>query len=128
MPIHLRISHHDRMVVCVAHGTIGLDDIQKALKEYWEADALAYRKIIDVASANSDATFDRLVELLSAARNVPNAAERGPVAFVVDAGRGETVRDLARLTEQGERPIGVFTNLHDARKWLDEVSRVQLKG
>jgi hypothetical protein len=37
------------------------------------------------------------------------------------------VRELATLTEDGERPMRVFTSLHEARKWLDEVSKVELK-
>ena len=58
---------------------------------------------------------------------LPRAAQRGPVAFVVDGKRGDTVRELAALTEEGERPVGVFTNLHEARKWLDEIFKVELK-
>ena len=32
------------------------------------------------------------------------------------------VRELATLNREGERPIGVFTNLHEARRWLDQMS------
>ena len=60
-------------------------------------------------------------------RAAPNAAERGPVAFVVDANRGELVRELAGLTEEGERPLRVFTRLSEARRWLDEISQVKMK-
>ena len=49
------------------------------------------------------------------------------MAFVVDGKRGDTVRELAAFTEEGERPIRVFTNLHEARKWLDEIFKVELK-
>ena len=30
MPIHVRISHHDRLVVAVAHGTITAEELQNA--------------------------------------------------------------------------------------------------
>lgn len=98
-----------------------------AVRESVEQGALHYRKLIDVAAANTDADMERLKQLLVVARNSPQAAQRGPLAFVVDGRRGDTVRELAALTEEGERPIRVFTNLHEARKWLDEVSRVELK-
>lgn len=127
MPIHIRISHADRLAVCVGHGTITSDDIQTALREFWGMNAMHYRKIVDVASANSDADLERLKDILVLARSVPNAAERGPVAFVVDAGRGDLVRGLATLNEEGERPMGVFTSLHAARRWLDEISQIQMK-
>ena len=98
-----------------------------AVRESVEQGALHYRKIIDVAAANSDADMERLKQLLTLARNSPQAAQRGPLAFVVDGKRGGTVRELAALTEEGERPMRVFTSLHEARKWLDETFKVELK-
>jgi len=127
MPIHVRISHHDRLVVAVAHGTLTAEELMNAVRESVEQGALHYRKIIDVAAANSDADMERLKQLLVLARNSPQAAQRGPVAFVVDERRGETVRELAALNEEGERPVGVFTSLHEARKWLDKMFKVELK-
>ncbi|SEP29288.1 hypothetical protein SAMN02990966_04908 [Rhodospirillales bacterium URHD0017] len=127
MPIHIRISHHDRLVVAVAHGTITGQELMDAVRESVEQGALHYRKIIDVAAANTDADMERLKQLLMLARNSPQAAQRGPVAFVVDGKRGDTVRELAALNEAGERPIGVFTNLHEARKWLDEIFKIEMK-
>ena len=127
MPIHVRISHHDRLVVAVAHGTLTGEELMNAVRESVEQGALHYRKIIDVAAANSDADMERLKQLLVLARNSPQAAQRGPLAFVVDSKRGDTVRELAALVEEGERPMRVFTNLHEARKWLDETFKVELK-
>lgn len=127
MPIHVRISHHDRLVIAVCHGAITAEELLNAVRESIEQGALHYRKIIDVAAANSDADMERLKQLLVLARNSPQAAQRGPLAFVVDGKRGDTVRELAAVTEDGERPIRVFTNLHEARKWLDEVFKIELK-
>lgn len=127
MPIHVRISHHDRLVVAVAHGTISAEEFLNAVRESVEQGALHYRKIIDVAAANTAADMALLKQLMVMARNSPQAAQRGPLAFVVDGKRGDTVRELATFTEEGERPIGVFTSLHEARKWLDEVFKFELK-
>lgn len=127
MPIHVRISHHDRLVVAVAHGTITAEEFLNAVRDSVEQGALHYRKIIDVAAANTDADMERLKQLLVLVRTSPQATQRGPLAFVVDGKRGDTVRELAALTEEGERPVGVFTSLHEARKWLDEIFKVELK-
>lgn len=127
MPIHIRVSHHDRLLVAVAHGTITADDIQNAVREHWETGAVHYRKLVDVAAANSDADMEHIKTILMFARAAPNAAQRGPVAFVVDGKRGELVRELATLTEEGERPVRVFTSLREARAWLDEIYKVELK-
>jgi len=127
MPIHLRISHQDRLVVAVAHGTISGEEFQNAAREIVEQGTLHYRKIIDVAAANTDADIERLKQLLVFVRTSPQARQRGPLAFVVDGRRGDTVREFAALTEEGERPVRVFTSLHEARKWLDETHKVEPK-
>lgn len=122
MPIHVRVSHPDRLVVAVAHGTIAAEEFQDAVRAFLLQDALHYRKIIDVAAANTTAELPQLKALLELARAAPQAAERGALAFVVDGKRGDLVRELATLNREGERPVGVFTNLHEARRWLDQVS------
>jgi len=127
MPIHVRISHHDRLVVAVCHGTISGEEFLNAVRESVEQGALHYRKIIDVAAANTDADMERLKQLLALVRASPQAGQRGPLAFVVDGKRGDTVRELAALTEEGERPVRVFTSLHEARKWLDGIFKIELK-
>jgi len=127
MPIHVRISHHDRLVIAVGHGTITAEEFQNAVREFVEQGALHYRKIIDVAAANTDADMQRLRALMTFMRSVPKAEERGPLAFVVDGKRGDMVRDLVSVTTDSERPIRVFTSLHEARKWLDEIYKIQLK-
>ena len=127
MPIHVRISHHDRLVIAVGHGTITAKEFQNAVREFVEQGALHYRKIIDVAAANTDADMQRLRALMTFMRSVPKAEERGPLAFVVDGKRGDMVRDLVSVTTDSERPIRVFTSLHEARKWLDEIYKIQLK-
>jgi hypothetical protein len=127
MPIHVRISHHDRLVVAVGHGTITAEEFQNAVREFVEQGALHYRKIIDVAAANIEADMGRLKALLTFMRSVPKAEERGPLAFVIDGKRGDMVRDLVSVTTDSERPIRVFTSLHEARKRLDEIYKVQLK-
>jgi len=127
MPIHVRISHHDRLLVAVAHGTITAEELQNAVREAVEQGALHYRKIIDVAAANSSANMDNLKHLLTLARASPQAAQRGPLAFVVDSQRGDLVRELATDLEEGERPVRVFTSLHEARRWLDDIYKIEMK-
>jgi hypothetical protein len=127
MPIHIRVSHHDRLVVAVAHGTVTADDIQSAVRQHWETGAVHYRKLVDVAAANSDVDMERIKAILMFARAAPNAAQRGPVAFVIDGKRGDLVRELATLTEEGERQLRVFTSLREARAWLDEIYKIELK-
>ena len=54
----------------------------------------------------------------------PNAASRGPLAFVVDPKRGAQAVKFAEITA-GERPVKVFNNLREARKWVRENTKIQ---
>jgi hypothetical protein len=127
MPIHVRISHQDRLLVAVAHGTITREEFLKAAQDVIGQGALHYRKILDVAAANSAADLEDFKALQAMARSSPQADRRGPVAFVVDAKRGDLVREFVDSADLGGRPIKIFTSLHEARRWLDEVSTIQLK-
>ena len=121
MPIHVRVSHPDRLVVAVAHGTIAAGEFQDAVRAFLLQDAMHYRKLIDVAAANTTAGLENLKALLELVRSAPRADERGALAFVVDGKRGDLVRELATLGHEGERPVRVFTSLHEARRWLDSI-------
>jgi hypothetical protein len=107
MPIHIDFFHPGRLVIIVARGVVTNDDLASSFRQLIESGALHYRRIIDISSP---ARF----------RSLPNAAARGPLAFVVGPGRAaENAMRFAALTE-GERPVRVFHSLHEARKWLEQ--------
>lgn len=122
MPIHLDIFHPNRIVVVVARGAITADDVMKAVREFVAEGAVHYRKIIDVSTARSDIDLEQLKALAAIARSNPRAP-RGPLAFVVDRMGNPMAHAFAEMTE-AERPVKVFTSLHEARRWLDENSKV----
>ena len=107
--------------------TLTAEELLNAVREFVEQGALHYRKIIDVAAANSDADMERLKQLLVLARNSPQggATRAGGVRRRWQAWRyGTRARGLHRGRRAAHR---VFTNLHEARKWLDEIFKVELK-
>lgn len=120
MPIHFDISHLDRLVVAALVGEMTPDDLAKVARQFVEAGTQHYGKIIDVSTAIAAIDKTRLAEIAAFLRSDPKAATRGPLAFVVDPARGELARKFAELTA-GERPVNVFNNLQDARKWLREI-------
>ena len=119
MPIYLDISHPDRLVVAVVHGTVSGEDIVGVIQQFAETGAWQYRKIIDV-SIGKALIDEKGLEMLGAlARNKAGDTTRGPTAFVIDPTRGEVVEQFIKMTE-GERPVKTFHSIHDARKWLNE--------
>jgi hypothetical protein len=123
MPIHLDIFHPNRIVVVVARGAITSEDAIQAVREFVEKGMVHYRKIVDVSMARSDIDVEQLKELAALARSNPQAANRGPLAFVVDRIGNPLAHVFAEMTE-AERPVKVFTSLSEARRWLDENSKV----
>ncbi len=124
MPIHLDISHIDRLVVAVVIGEVTPEDILGVAREFMETGAQHYRKIIDTTAGSAPVDDSRLETFAAFARSDSRAAFHGPLAFIVDPNRGEHAERFAQLTAD-ERPIRVFHSLHQARKWLNDIAKVQ---
>ena len=120
MPIHLEISDLDRLVIAVVLGEASGDDIMEIAREFLKTGRQAYGKIIDTTAGSSPVDENRMAAIAAFMRADPKAATRGPLAFVVDAKRGDQARTFAGLAAPDERPVRVFTSLHEARKWVRE--------
>lgn len=125
MPIHLDISDLDRLVVAVALGEVSADDIQEVAREFLKTGRQAYGKIIDTSAGSSSIDENRMAAIAAFMRADPKAQSRGPLAFVVDPKRGAQAQKFAELTSE-ERPVKVFTSLHEARKWVRENTKREL--
>jgi hypothetical protein len=119
VPIYLDISHPDRLVVAVVHGTVSGEDIVGVIQQFATTGAWPYRKIINV-SIGKALIDEKGLEMLGAlVRNKAGDTTRGSTAFVIDPTRGEVIEQFIKMTE-GERPVKTFHSIHDARKWLNE--------
>lgn len=122
MPIHIDFFHPARLAVIVVRGTVTGEDITEAIRQMLTSGAMHYRKLIDISSPSSPMSDEDVERTAVFMRSQPNAASRGPVAFLVGPGRAaDNAVKFAALTE-GERPVKVFHSLHEARKWLEQQS------
>jgi hypothetical protein len=122
MPIQLEIFHPDRIVVGVGRGEVTLEEYQNFLMELVKAGVLHYRKIIDAMSATtSNLSVEKFVALEArlAASSQANKLPRGPLAIVVNRESTQTAR-LFNAMASKDRPVEVFSSIHDARRWLRE--------
>jgi len=126
MPIHFDVFHPNRIVVIVARGVITSDEVARAVREFIETGAVQYRKIVDISGVTTDLTQERLDAIVAFMRNDPRAATRGPLVFVIDPARNHWVHVFAEMTAD-ERPVKVFHSIHQARRWLDEMLKVEAK-
>jgi hypothetical protein len=124
MPIHLDISHLDRLVVAVVLGQATADEIASLARQFAESGMMHYRKIVDTSAGDFFVDEARVASIAAFLRADPNAASRGPLAFVVDPARSQFAEKFAELTA-GERPVKIFHSLRTARLWLDERATIQ---
>ena len=117
MPLRFQISHPDRMVVGVAEGPVTLQDLIAFLQEIDRNRASSYRKIIDLMGGTAALSEAELAAFSEHYRSLPSERKQGAIALVSAAQHEPLARLFAEQTG-GERPAGVFANIHDARKWL----------
>lgn len=125
MPIHLDISHLDRVVIAVVIGDASADDVRDLGRQFSEAGTRHYRKILDTTAGALIMDDAEVAALVANLRDRPNLAARGPLAFVVDPGRASAAAEKYVELTAGERPVKIFHSLHAARRWLDEHSTIE---
>ncbi|MBI3197242.1 MAG: hypothetical protein HYZ40_06985 [Rhodospirillales bacterium] len=123
MPIHLDISDLDRLVIAVVLGEVTADDIADVAREFLKTERQHYGKIIDTSAGTSPIDENRMAAIAAFMRSDPKAGSRGPLAFVVDPKRGAQAARFAEITAD-ERPVKVFNNLREARKWVRENTKM----
>jgi hypothetical protein len=116
VPIYIEMSSLHRTVTIVARGKISPDEIQGAAQQMFASRVPHYAKLVDVSGATTEFTLVQVQAIATLLRGQPDE-KRGPVAFLVDPGRGEFARAFA-ATQQGQRPVSLFTSLREAREWL----------
>ncbi len=119
MPIYMEISQLHRTVTIVARGKIDAEEIRAMAIRLAEAKVRSFAKILEIAGATTEFTVEQIERLATLLRG--NSAEkRGPIAFVVDARRGQFARAFAAQTES-EGPINLFKSLREARRWTEQI-------
>jgi uncharacterized protein (DUF2384 family) len=116
----MEISPLHRLVTIVARGTLIADEVRSTAQKLAEARVRRFAKIVEVAGATLDLVPEDIAQLAQTLRGDPDT--RGPIAFVVDATRGEFARRFAAFTAK-EGPVDIFHSLHEARTWIAKVQR-----
>jgi hypothetical protein len=122
LPIYIEISKLYRCATVVARGKISSAEILAAARELIDADIPLFAKLVDVAGATSDVTAGDVRRLAAVLRTV-GKIKRGPVAFLINPTRADFARAFAAT--QTERPVRLFTSIHQARDWLARDAHVE---
>jgi hypothetical protein len=119
MPIEWTISHGSRLVVAVAKGEMQPEHMRAFLQAIDEAGARPYAKMIDVKGVTTRFDPEQIGTLAAVVREREVDGAVGPIAIIV--GPGPLAQQARAFSERGHlvRPIRVFAELHEARRWLD---------
>src|SRR5580658_8877188 len=120
MPIEWTISHGARLVVAVAKGELRPEHMRDFLQAIDREGARPYAKMIDVKGLTARFEPEQVGAFAAIVREREVDSVVGPIAIVV--GPGVIAQQARAFSERGHlvRPIRVFAELHEARRWLDQ--------
>ena len=119
MPVQWTISKPHRLVIAVARDELRLADVEQYLDGVAIADVLPYRKIFDMTHAAVMLTDADMMALGARIRAYLEVSKLGPLAIGAVTQRAYEQASLFQVLAEGDRPVKIFRELHQAREWLD---------
>jgi hypothetical protein len=125
MPIYVTVYHLDKTIIGKTEGEVTLADIEGYLDDIVRAKAVKYRKIFDATSGTS-VLSPQDVETLRAtlADFTQNRRDVGPFAVITGGNREGRLANICQTATTADRPMRVFSDIHSARRWLNEMMPV----
>jgi hypothetical protein len=127
MPLSWTISHPQRLVIAVARNEVAPHEFDAYIEAMQPVGR--YRKMFVVSGMST--VFDTAL-LQSVGRAVREHAAResiGPIAIVADNEAAYASAMIYADTVRGlERPIRIFREQHEARRWLDSVMTAEAEA
>ena len=120
MPVHWTISHASRLVIAVAKDDVKVEDIEKYFAGVTAEDAMAYRKIFEIGARPLAVTDEGLRSLGQRIVLYAQHGQVGPVALVCGSDASLAQAQVFAAAATVGRPLKIFREIHEARRWLDE--------
>jgi hypothetical protein len=122
MPLQWTISHPQRLVLAVAKGEVAPHEFGRYIAAVEAEQAGSYAKMFDVSGLTGD-LGDALLQ--SVGRAVQEQARKhpiGPIAIVATTSRAYFQASTYAQHAAVDRPLRIFRELHEARRWLDSLA------
>jgi hypothetical protein len=126
MPLQWTISHAKRLVIAIAKGELQPAMMIEFLAQLDAAGARPYAKMFGIDQPVTAVSDENVLALANLVRSREQESIVGPIAIIA---RDDAIYEQARLfTEiaEIERPIRVFREWHEARRWIDALARSPL--
>jgi hypothetical protein len=123
MSLHWSISRPNRMVIAVARDEVSAREIDRYMEAVAADGASSYRKIFDITHMTSRLDDEALRALGETARRQAAKTTLGPIAIVARSDEGFRQATVYAEAATAARPLRIFRELHEARRWLDSIEQ-----
>jgi hypothetical protein len=122
VPVTWSISHPEQLVVAIAEGEIRREDVDNYLTGITDAGGMPYRKLVDFTFAPLNLSAVDIRVLGQRVADAGKLGKVGPLAMVVGSELAMDVAKMFKAAARADRPIEIFSNIPEAREWLDQVA------
>ena len=119
MALYWTIDSRRRTVELVADGDVTMADAMGFFDAVEGANALAYSKLLDGTRARAAMTPDDLMSIIVRIRGLHALGTMGALAVVATAEQAQRIARLLGAAAVADRPMKVFDNVRQARRWLE---------
>jgi hypothetical protein len=118
MPLSWTISHPQRLVIAVARGDVAPHEFGAYIEAMQPVGG--YRRMFVLSGMSTVFDAGLLRSVGNAVRDHAEREKLGPFALVAETDAAYASAMIYADTVQGlDRPIRIFRELHEARRWLD---------
>lgn len=125
MPVQWSISHPKRLVIAVAKGKITPEEIAEYFEGVTKSGAMGYGKLFEIADIESALTAENMAAFGEKVRRHRATGKVGPVAIIAELDRGYQQARLFANAAKADRPLAVFREWHEGRRWLDSMMELE---
>lgn len=118
MPIYWTIDSRQQLVVVTAEGDVTHADAEEYLDVIERGGALAYRKLYDGRGGSVVMNHDEMMAIAARFRSFHHQPV-GALAVVLPHDKAEPVARVLGALASADRPMRLFVNLAQARRWID---------
>jgi hypothetical protein len=127
MPLHWTISHPSRLVLAFAKGVVQPAEVYRYFEAITNESARPYRKMFNVTHMEGGFSDSALAGFAATVTANASAGPIGPIAIVARSMIGQQQAEIFARSAAANRPIRIFVEEYQARRWLDEVAPVIVK-
>ena len=118
MPVYWTIDSKRQLVVVTAEGDVTHADAEDYLDVIEGGGALGYRKLYDGTGGNVVMSRDEMMAIAARVRSYHHRPV-GALAVVLPHDKAEPVARMLGVLASADRPMRLFINLAQARRWID---------